>query len=173
VRVNSGEESKILIADITGSVTRLPSSYKIEKNFNNGLLRLNDILLTETSFTPGGRFLTIGANNRYGYLHTAKFTRSKIKSGFFKSLFIESSLIKNDSYDVSDKDFNDLEKIKTLVIKDSIFSGNFNILSKGLYMNSHFVYNRDLGGDTWDNGILYNSIWNKMTFTNGLVKALG
>jgi hypothetical protein len=91
VRVNSGEESKILIADITGSVTRLPSSYKIEKNFNNGLLRLNDIL-TETSFTPGGRFLTIGANNRYGYLHTAKFTRSKIKSGFFKSLFIESSL---------------------------------------------------------------------------------
>jgi hypothetical protein len=51
VRVNSGEESKIL-ADITGSVTRLPSSYKIEKNFNNGLLRLNDILLTETSFTP-------------------------------------------------------------------------------------------------------------------------
>jgi hypothetical protein len=43
VRVNSGEESKIL-ADITGSVTRLPSSYKIEKNFNNGLLRLNDIL---------------------------------------------------------------------------------------------------------------------------------
>jgi hypothetical protein len=44
VRVNSGEESKI-IADITGSVTRLPSSYKIEKNFNNGLLRLNDILL--------------------------------------------------------------------------------------------------------------------------------
>jgi hypothetical protein len=85
-------------------------------------------------------------------------------------LFIESSLIKNDSYDVSDKDFNDLEKIKTLVIKDSIFSGNFNILSKGLYMNSHFVYNRDLGGDTWDNGILYNSIWNKMTFTNGLVK---
>jgi hypothetical protein len=41
-------------------------------------------------------------------------------------------------------------------------------------MNSHFVYNRDLGGDTWDNGILYNSIWNKMTFTNGLVKkALG
>jgi hypothetical protein len=37
-------------------------------------------------------------------------------------------------------------------------------------MNSHFVYNRDLGGDTWDNGILYNSIWNKMTFTNGLVK---
>jgi hypothetical protein len=70
-------------------------------------------------------------------------------------LFIESSLIKNDSYDVSDKDFNDLEKIKTLVIKDSIFSGNFNIYIKGLYMNSHFV-NRDLGGDTWDNGILYS-----------------
>jgi hypothetical protein len=170
VRVNSGEESKILIAGITGSVTRLPSSYKIEKNFDNGLLRLNDILLTETSLAPGGRFLTVGANNRYGYLHTAKFTRSKIKSGFFKSLFIEGSLIKNDSYDVSDKDFNDLEKIKTLVIKDSIFCGNFNILSKGLYMNSYFVYDRDLVSDTWDNGILYNSIWNKMTFVNGLVK---
>jgi hypothetical protein len=57
VRVRWG--IKILIADITGSVTRLPSSYKIEKNFNNGLLRLNDILLTETSFTPGGRFLQL------------------------------------------------------------------------------------------------------------------
>ncbi len=162
----SGYGSFISIMAVTGSITRLPSAYKIETNYNNGLLKLNDISLTTTNLSPGGRFITIGANNRYGYLHKAKFVKSKIKSGFFRNSFIESSLIKNDSYDVSDKDFSNLEKIKSIVICDTLFSGNYNILSKALYLNSYFV----LGGDIWDNGILYNSIWNSMTFTNGLVK---
>lgn len=166
VRVNDvGIFSEITITGVTGSIIRLPSAYKIEDN-TNGLLRLNDISLTTTNLSTGGRFITIGAGNRYGYLHKAKFIKSKIKSGFFINSFIESSLIKNDSYDVSDKDFMNLEKIKSTVICDTLFSGNYNILSKALYLNSYFV----LGGDIWDNGILYNSIWNSMIFTNGLVK---
>ena len=35
------------------------------------------------------------------------------------------------------------------------------------YMNSFFVG----GNDIWENGILYNSIWNGMTFNDGLVKS--
>ena len=44
---------------------------------------------------------------------------------------------------------------------------NSNILSKATYMNSFFVKK----SDKWENGILYNSIWNGMIFTNGLVKS--
>ena len=160
------------VTGITGSLTRLPDQYKITMVQPQGSYQLQEIITTgSTSIIPGltagGRFSTYDANNRYGYLHKTKFYRSKIVSGIFKKAYFNTSLIKNDLYDISDRDFNNIEKIKNLLIVESLFSGNSNILSKATYMNSFFVKNSDI----WENGILYNSIWNGMTFNNGLVKS--
>ena len=160
------------VTGLTGSLTRLPDQYKIVKDLPKGNYQLQEIIATGSTsvlpnLLPNGKFSSYDANNRYGYLHKAKFYRSKIVSGIFKKTYFNTSLIKNELYDVSDRDFNNIEKIKNLLIVDSIFSGNSNILSKATYMNSFFVNNSDI----WENGILYNSIWNGMTFTNGLVKS--
>ena len=160
------------VTGITGSLTRLPDQYKIVNNLPQGNYQLQEIIATGSTsilpnLLPNGKFSSYGANNRYGYLHKTKFYRSKIVSGIFRKAYFNTSLIKNELYDVSDRDFNNIEKIKTLLIVDSIFSGNSNILSKATYMNSYFVNDSDI----WENGILYNSIWNGMTFTNGLVKS--
>ena len=167
----SNNNATFSVTGITGSLTRLPDQYKIVNNVTQGNYQLQEIIATgSTSILPGltagGIFSSYDANNRYGYLHKTKFYRSKIVSGIFKKAYFNTSLIKNELYDVSDRDFNNIEKVKSLLIVDSLFSGNSNILSKATYMNSFFVNKSDI----WENGILYNSIWNGMTFTNGLVK---
>jgi hypothetical protein len=167
-----GSNATFSVTGVTGSLTRLPDQYKIVSDQPRGNYRLQEIIATNSTsilpgLTAGGRFSSYGANNRYGYLHKTKFYRSKIVSGIFKKAYFNTSLIKNELYDVSDRDFNNIEKIKTLLVLDSIFSGNSNILSKATYINSFFVKNSDI----WENGILYNSIWNGMTFNNGLVKS--
>ena len=168
----SNNNATFSVTGITGSLTRLPDQYKIVKDIPQGNYQLQEIIATGSTsvlpnLLPNGKFSSYDANNRYGYLHKTKFYRSKIVSGIFKKAYFNTSLIKNELYDVSDRDFNNIENIKNLLIVDSIFSGNSNILSKATYMNSFFVNNSDI----WENGILYNSIWNGMTFTNGLVKS--
>ena len=172
----SDNNATFTIIGITGSLTRLPDQYKIVDDFTlnqgKGEYVLKEIVATGsnsilTNLLPGGKFSSYGANNRYGYLHKTKFFRSKIVSGIFKNAYFNTSLIKNELYDISDRDFDNVEKVKNLLITDSIFSGNSNIISKGTYMNSFFVK----GSDMWENGILYNSIWNGMKFTDGLFKS--
>jgi hypothetical protein len=75
-------------------------------------------------------------------------------------------LIQNLDYNLADKDFTNLEKIRNLVISDSIFSNNKNILSNAIYLNSFFVD----GNDTWNSGIIQHSIWNGGTFSNGSIR---
>jgi hypothetical protein len=168
----SDSNATFSVTGITGSLTRLPDQYKIVEEQSRGSYKLQEIIATgSTSILPGltagGKFSSYDANNRYGYLHKTKFYRSKILSGIFKKAYFNTSLIKNELYDVSDRDFNNVEKIKILLIVDSIFSKNSNIISKATYMNSFFVG----GSDIWENGILYDSIWNGMTFNDGLVKS--
>ena len=165
----SNYSSKILIG-VTGSLTRLPDAYTLT-NTGLGTYKLNEIVVTgSTPILPnllfGGIFKTQGANNRYNYLHKTKFNKSKLVSGLFRRAYITGSLIKNESYDVSDKDFTNIPNIKKLLISDSLISNTANILSKAIYMNSSFVG----GNDIWENGILYNSIWNGLEFNDGLVK---
>lgn len=155
----------IKLENIEGELTRLPDTYKIIKsNINTKIIE--PVIGTLSNLLDDGLFLTDGANNRYGYLHKTKFNKSRISSGVFKRAYIQNSLIKDESYDISDKDFKDITRLKNLIIVDTIFSNNNNILSKATYMNSFFVG----GNDIWDNGILYDSIWNGMNFNNGLVK---
>jgi len=172
IQPSSDNNATFSVTGITGSLTRLPDQYKIVENQSRGNYQLQEIIAAgSTSILPGltagGKFSSYGANNRYGYLHKTKFYRSKILSGIFKKAYFNTSLIKNELYDVSDREFNNVEKIKSLLIVDSIFSKNSNILSRATYMNSFFVKNSDI----WENGILYDSIWNGMTFNDGLVKS--
>ena len=167
--ISGSSDSKILIG-VTGSLTRLPDAYTLI-NTGLGTYKLNEIVVTgSTPILPnlifGGIFKTEGASNRYNYLHKTKFNKSKLVSGLFRRAYITGSLIKNESYDVSDRDFTNIPNIKKLVISDSLISNTANILSKAIYMNSSFV----VGDDIWENGILYNSIWNGLEFNDGLVK---
>jgi len=173
VTVNGGNSNaKIRVTGITGSLTRLPDAYKILERTISGTnqnIKLESILKTGDTFPnllEDGLFLTMGAQNKYGYLHKTKFNKSRLITGIFKRAYIVNSLLRDDNFDVSDKDFNNIKKLKNLIFIDTIFSNNSNILSKATYMNSFFVG----GNDIWDNGIVYDSIWNGGNFKNGLVK---
>ena len=116
--------------------------------------------------TAGGYFTTDNSKNRYNYISKVKFEKSRIKSGIFKRSYFSKSLIQNNNYDSTDKDYNNLDKIKDLVIHETIFSNNNNILSSGTYINSFFIG----GSDKWHDGIIQNSFINGLTFSKGTVK---
>ena len=169
VNINTGDGlAQAQIIGVTGSLTRLPDTYKIS---NLSPFIVDEIVPTGatsivSNLRPVGVFSSYDAKNRYGYLSKTKFYKSKIVSGLFRRAYLKGSLIKNDNIDISDKDFTNIEKLKSLIITDTIFSKNDNILSNAFYMFSSFVD----GTDIWDNGILFRSIWNGMTFNNGLVR---
>ncbi len=167
--INNGNYDAVIeVTGITGSLIRLPDSYKIKNRNISGTLQELELesILTFPNLLDGGIFFTNDANNKYGYLHKTKFNRSRIITGIFKRAYITGSLLKDDNFDISDKDFNNIKKIKNLIFTDTIFSNNSNILSKATYMNSFITG----GSDIWENGILYDSIWNGNNFRNGLVK---
>lgn len=168
VTLSGGSGDAILrVTDITGSLTRLGDTYKIRSVVNTNEITLDEVSSNIIStLLPGGLFSTYDAKNRWGYLSKAKFYKSKIVSGIFRRAYFNTSLIKNDRYDLSDRDFGNIEKIKTLLVTDTLFSNVNNYISNATYMNSFFVG----GTDVWENGILYNSIWNGGIFNNGLVK---
>ena len=171
--IQSGNyDATITVTSVTGSMVRLPDDYKIISNDGSGGLVLEEVItgsnsvISKLDVDSNGLFYTKDAQNRYGYLHKLKIHKSKIKSGLFRRTFFKNSLIENDDYNVNDKDYNNLEKIRNLVISDSIFLDNSNILSSAVYLNSYFVK----GSDIWTNGIVQNSVWNGMTFSNGTIK---
>lgn len=149
---------------LTGSITRIPDSYKIISN-DYELKEIGTNIISGLSSSIG-TYSTIGAQNRYGHLKLLKITRSNIKSGIFRRPYITESLIKDINYDSFDKDYLNLDKIKNLLIVDSIFSDKLNTLSLATYLYSFFLN----GSDLWDNGIVQNSIWNGSTFSNGVIK---
>ena len=153
-----------------GQVINLGDTYKIVESFFSGSSQL---ILKEigtniiTSITQsGGTFSTQGAQNRYNYIYKAKIDKSKISSGIFRRSYLTGCFIENERIDVSDKDFNNITNLKRLVISDSIFKNNENIFSKALYMNSSFIG----GNDKFENGIVYNSVWNGLEFQRGVFK---
>jgi hypothetical protein len=169
VNIQGGNNlTRVRIVGVTGSLTRLPDTYKIS---NLSPFIVDEVVATGSTsilsnLGPAGVFSSYDANNRYGYLHKTKFYKSKIVSGLFRRAYLKGSLIKNDSIDISDKDFINIDRLKNLMIVDGIFSKNDNILSNALYSFSSFVN----GTDIWDNGIIFRSIWSGMTFNNGLFK---
>jgi hypothetical protein len=162
-------DGEIIVLSITGSVTRLPDTYKITSN-TLGVLTLQEIVTGSfsviQSLLNNGLAYTTDTYNRWGYIYKAKFEKSKIKSGIFRRSYLSGNLIDDEEYTETDKDFVNLEGIRELLISDTLFSNNGNILSKATYMNSSFV----TGSDLQVGGIIFNSIWNGPTFSNGVFK---
>ena len=152
------------------NITRLPDAYKVVSNDGLGVYKLEELVTGTSSIlsslTQSGTFSTTNAGNRYGYIKSLKFNKSKIKSGIFRRPYITNSIIENDFYDSLDKDFINIPKLRNLVITDSLFTNKSNILSSATYLYSSFLS----GSDVWNNGIICNSIWVGGTFSSGVIK---
>ena len=151
-----------------GTISRIPDSYKVISN-TNGVYTLKELGTASQIVglsASNGYYHTNLAENRYGHLKKLKINKSNIKSGFFRRAYLNGSLIQNIDYNAFDKDYDNLEKIKNLVVSDSIFSDNENILSTATYLNSFFIP----GTDFWNSGIIQNSIWVGGTFSNGVIR---
>jgi hypothetical protein len=168
ITINGGDGNSIIqVTSVTGSLTRLPDSYKVVSN-NEGEMYLQEVGDSGIfqNLLEGGTFYTPGANNRWGYIHRSKITKSKIKSGIFRRTYISDSLIENSDFVVDDYDFQNYDRIKSLLLTDTLFKDNKNLMSKATYLHSSFVG----GSDNWINGIVYESTWNGGTFSRGLFK---
>lgn len=167
--VSGGGDAKVKITAVDNGFVRLPEAYEVSA-ISSGEIIMSEIFNGTYSviagLTAGGRFITEKADNRWGYLSKTKFRRSKLKQGLFKRAYIQESLIQSEDYDSADKDYNNMDKAKSLVVSDMVFKDGNNILSSATYLNSHFVG----GTDTIDNGIIQNSILNGVRFTKGVVK---
>ena len=164
----SGNLDAIVRIDaVTGSVTRLNDTYKVEEN-SLGKITLSELGTQSviSGLTGGGVFYTKDAMNRWNYLSKTKIDRSKIKSGIFRRPYITRSLIRDAGYSSADKDFLNKDKIKNLMVADAIFSSNGNILSSATYVYSTFCG----GSDIWNDGIIYRSVINGLTFSKGTVR---
>ena len=158
------------------SVSRLPDAYKVISKSDVsvggnqfGVYELQEIITGSSSQIIGmtaGYFYTEKTKNRYNYIKSLKINKSNIKSGIFRRPYIKESIIQSDTYDSSDKEYNSLDKIRSLVVIDSIYSNKSNILSSATYLYSSFVK----GTDVWRDGIIQNSIWISGTFSSGVVK---
>jgi uncharacterized delta-60 repeat protein len=161
-------DAQITITSTTGSLTKLPDTYKVISRTLNQL-ELEEVISTTSSLTKltdGGLFYTPLANNRYGYLHQLKMSKNFIKSGFLKRQYLKNNLLQNKEINLLDKDFNNILLFKNLVATDTLFTDNNNVLSKASYIQSNFTQ----GNDYWDDGLLYNSVWNGGIFRKGLIK---
>jgi len=161
-------DAQLQVLSITGSITKLPDTYKIIDVTNNQyeLQEVTSSTSSLVSLVDGGIFYTPLANNRYGYLHQLKMTKNFIKSGFFKRIYLKNNLLQNNEINLLDRDFNNLLTFKLLVASDTLFTDNSNILSKASYVQSNFTQ----GSDYWDDGLFYNSVWNGGIFRKGLIK---
>lgn len=151
-----------------GTISRIPDAYKIISN-NNGVYQLKEVGTSSQIISlsaSNGYFYTNKAQNRYNHIKKLKIDKSNIKSGFLRRSYITNSLIQNSELNYLDKDLSNLENIRNLVISDSLFSDNGNILSNATYENSFFLE----GTDKWNSGIIQNSIWVNGTFSNGVIR---
>ena len=167
--INVGEVVFLDSVDFNwGTVSRVPDAYKIISN-TNGVYKLKEVGTVSQIISlsaSNGYYYTENAENRYGHLRKLKISKSNIKSGFLRRSYLSGSLVQNLEYNYLDKDLTNLSKIRNLVVSDSIFSNNSNILSNATYMNSFFVK----GNDIWNSGIIRDSIWNGGTFSNGVIR---
>jgi len=122
----------------------------------------NNVLPT---YTNQQYIKTIGAQNRWNYLHPVKFENSVVSSGIFRRGYFQNCVFLNSEFDVSDRELSDVSNKRKLLLSDIIFSDNSNEINSGLVQYSHFV----AGSDNWENGIFHRGIWNTKSFTYSFV----
>ena len=173
---NLSDDVPINNLNVLSNALKLPDAYKVVSKSDAssgsnqfGVYELQQIITGSSSQTIGntdGYFYTKDTKNRYSYIKSLKIDRSNIKSGIFRRPYIKESIIQSDTYDSSDKEYNNLDKLRSLVVTDSIYLDKSNILSSATYLYSSFVK----GTDVWNDGIIQNSIWIGGTFSSGVIK---
>ena len=160
-------DALVRIDSVEGSLTRLNDAYKLMEN-DRGVLSLKDLGTNDiiAGLLPHGIFYTADAMNRWGYISKTKIEKTKIKSGIFRRPYISNSLIRDIDYDSTDIDMANYDKTKNLLVADTLFSSNSNILSSATYLYSNFVG----GSDIWNDGIINKSVINGLTFSKGTIR---
>lgn len=152
-----------------GNIVKLGDSYlvnQITETSGGRTLQLIDALGTYSviwnvpPFTNQDYLISKNSENSYGYVHPVKFLNSRIESGIFRRSYFDGCLFKNKEFDSSDRETT-ISNSRKLLVTDTIFDDNDNDIRSGVFRYSHFV----AGSDTWDGGILYNSLWNRESFT--------
>lgn len=165
---NIGRDAYLTITSVDKTPpVRLPDAWKIvsiqgssitvEPAYNKSVI---------AGLTDSGVFMNTDANNRWGRFTRTKINATKIKSGIFRRSSLTNNVIENDFYDPTDRDFTQIDKIKSLVVAEGLFNSTGNKLSNATYFMSSIVG----GTDEWLDGIIYRSVLNKMTFNKGVIK---
>lgn len=144
---------------------KLTEAYIVVGIESNNKLKIRP-LISNGVLSQSGDLEVRDGLNRYNYIHPVKITKSKINSGFMRRAYLDRTLIENDDYNISDRTFRDIPKLKELLFSDIVFKDNENIITAGLFINSSF----STGNTQFLNGIVHNSIWNGMRFENGIFK---
>jgi hypothetical protein len=170
----TGIGGKLKVLSITGSIVRLPDSYKITEIYGD-ILILKEIYATNSQLSnllPDGLSYTKDSYNRYGYLHTVKFNRSYVKKGLLQRVYLNNNLIQNNQINLNDRDFLKISLFRNLIVSDILFINNRNILGKASYVRSNYINKTTSPNrDNWIDGLFYNSIWIDGVFLRGLVKS--
>ena len=149
------------------NLVRLSDTFKIDQLFTN-TLRLVDFIngasssiFNIPSFTSESVLKNTDSELSYGYAHPVKFQNSKIHAGIFRRTYFVNCTFDNINFDVNDKDPENYDNWRRLLVADSLFADNGNKFNNGLLLYSSWVS----GSDVWENGIIQNSIWNVQSYT--------
>lgn len=162
-------DSTLNVSDPGYNLIKLPDTYKITSlniGVSNREITLQDIstqsvILNIPTFLDKKYLLTKNSKNRYNYLHPVKFQDSIISSGIFRRAYFENCQFDNSEFDIKDRDFDNIQNKRKLLLSDIIFDNNNNTIKSGVIQYSHFL----TGNDKWNNGIFHQGIWNTSTFT--------
>lgn len=165
-----------IAASQSGDLIKLPEVYTLSSTFDD----INGRNYVLSGVTPSGTFpdfsgqdwlITPRAENNFNYLSPVKFENSKILSGIFRRGYFENCTFDNILFDLTDRDVKDIPNARKLLVTDTIFHNGGNTIKNGLYANSSILS----GNDKFENGVVFNSIWNgrgfnyKITQTSGLL----
>lgn len=96
-----------------------------------------------------------GAGNRYQKLYPVKFERSIIRGGVIKGMVFQDCRFENSSLTNPDKNLSDRNRLRRLVISDTIMDDMGTRVSGGVFYRSFWRS----GLDDWRNGMFLNGTW--------------
>jgi hypothetical protein len=159
---------------ITGGeyLVKLPDTLKINllSEYSTATIQLEDTINGTSSvlyYVPNSTtasqkvLVTKHAQHAYNYAHPVKFEGSLIQSGIFRRGYFQNCTLDNFNLNLREKNPQNFNNWRNLVVSENIFIDNQNLVKSAVVYNSSVVS----GTDNWQNGILYNSIWNVESFS--------
>lgn len=142
----------------------IDGEYKISNISNDVVILDPDPINTISNIDNTTIFRVDETIPNYISLYTNIIKNSEIISGFLYNTNLSGNTILNRDFNNNDTELT-LSNINRLrVINTLLSSVNNNIINSGIFYNSHLL------NDTFNNGIIFNSIWNNINpFNNGII----